>query len=797
MRSLRLAGLTLKSMLTDTPILRAAVVAIILVPLLYGALYLWAFWDPYSKLNQMPVAVVNLDHSVVVKGIKIDGGHDLVKALKDGNDVGWKFVSAEEAAKGLKERRYYLSLTIPADYSAKLGTAQTDNPVRAELKVVAQESSNMLASQIMQRVFSEVRAGAAAGASRGYIDNMYLGFSDAHDGLTDAALGAKDLKDGLQTARDGAKKLAAGTDTADDGAHTLASGLSTLASGAGDANSGAHKLAAGTRTLAVGLLDARVGATALDAGASKLATGLASANAGAKGVAGGSAALRSGLTTAKGGASHVAGGLGQLSTGAAQLDGALGQLSTGADTLSGSAGELKDGAAQLKSGVDDALSKVGEAKDGAKQVRDGASGVSAALHAYLDAHPEAASDSTFQQALGGADAVKDGSKQLYDGLASAAGDAPTLAGGADQVADGASKLSAGAKLLAGGASQAHAASTQLAGAADQLATGATQLSTGITSAENGAMALAAGSAQLASGTSALTVGASSLKAGTSKLAAGTVSAWAGASKLAVGSATLVVGTNQLASGAVSAATGARTLATGVGQLNEGAHTLSSGLPSAVSGAEDLRSGLSSGAVAVPDYTTALRNSNDDMMSNPVELTTQRHGEVPTYGTGFTPYFIPLALWVGALLTFFIVKPLHGRALASGANPLIVALASYLPGAAFGILQAIILMAVVQFGLGLKPVNVLATYAFTILAALVFTAILQMLNGAFGAVGKLISIVVLMLQLTSAGGTFPTQMIPGFFQAINPFLPMSYVVIGMRQTISGGDLSGPQLSASSC
>jgi putative membrane protein len=267
-----------------------------------------------------------------------------------------------------------------------------------------------------------------------------------------------------------------------------------------------------------------------------------------------------------------------------------------------------------------------------------------------------------------------------------------------------------------------------------------------------------------------------------------VTAASGASALAVGSASLAAGTSQLASGSASAATGAGALATGLGRLDEGAHTLASGLPAAVDGAEELRSGLASGATGAPDYSASMRATNAAMMSNPVELTTQRRGEVPTYGTGFTPYFVPLALWVGALLTFFILKPLQPRALASGADPLVAAFASYLPGAAFGLLQAVILMAVVQFGLGLAPVNVAATYAFAILSALVFTAILQMLNGAFGAVGKLISIIVLMLQLTSAGGTFPTQMIPGFFQAINPFLPMSYVLTGLRQTVSGGDMA---------
>ena len=118
-----------------------------------------------------------------------------------------------------------------------------------------------------------------------------------------------------------------------------------------------------------------------------------------------------------------------------------------------------------------------------------------------------------------------------------------------------------------------------------------------------------------------------------------------------------------------------------------------------------------------------------MMSNPVALSTTRSGEVPTYGTGFTPYFVPLALWVGALLTFFILKPLPDRAIASGANPLVAALASYLPGAAFGIAQAVILLAVVQFGLGLHPANALRHYAFAVLTALVFVAILQMLNAA--------------------------------------------------------------------
>lgn len=71
----------------------------------------------------------------------------------------------------------------------------------------------------------------------------------------------------------------------------------------------------------------------------------------------------------------------------------------------------------------------------------------------------------------------------------------------------------------------------------------------------------------------------------------------------------------------------------------------------------------------------------------------------------------------------------------------------------------------------------------------FTAIVQWLNARFGAAGRILVLAVLMLQLTSAGGTYPVQTSPGFFNAIHPFLPMTYVVEALRLLITGGPL-GP-------
>jgi putative membrane protein len=273
-----------------------------------------------------------------------------------------------------------------------------------------------------------------------------------------------------------------------------------------------------------------------------------------------------------------------------------------------------------------------------------------------------------------------------------------------------------------------------------------------------------------------------------------VSAADGAGKLSAGTAKLRAGTVALADGAKTASAGASTLSGGIGQLSTGADTLADGLTTAASGSEELADGLTAGTKDIATYTTAQRDNNDEMMSSPVSLTTVRQGKVPTYGTGFAPYFIPLALWVGALLTFFIISPLPDRAVAAGAPAYVSAMAGFLPAAVIGIAQAVILLAVVQLGLGLHPISVFGFYAIGILTAIVSVAILQMLNSALGAVGKLVSIILLMLQLTSAAGTFPVQMIPGFFQALHPYLPMTYVIDSMRQVISGGDLHSAALGA---
>jgi putative membrane protein len=188
---------------------------------------------------------------------------------------------------------------------------------------------------------------------------------------------------------------------------------------------------------------------------------------------------------------------------------------------------------------------------------------------------------------------------------------------------------------------------------------------------------------------------------------------------------------------------------------------------------------------IPDYGKQERDDRTDVMADPVGLSSSNAHRAPQYGTGFAPYFIPLALWVGAMIAYMLLQPLNRRALAAGAPAARITLAGWLPVAAIGAVQAGALLSVLHWGLGLHLARGAGTVGFLLLVTLCFTAIVQFLGARFGPAGRVLVLAMLMLQLTSAGGTYPIETSPGFFNAIHPFLPMSYVVEGLRHLITGG------------
>ena len=312
------------------------------------------------------------------------------------------------------------------------------------------------------------------------------------------------------------------------------------------------------------------------------------------------------------------------------------------------------------------------------------------------------------------------------------------------------KLSAGADGVSAGAQQLLAAipsSSPLYSSVEQLAAGAKQVASGAASLDSGVHG------QLATGAKKVSTGASTLSA-----------------KLK------------------DASTGAAELASGAARADAGGAELASGLHELADGSTKLSDGLSEGVDEIPTYSDAERTALADVVAKPVAAERVHASAVDDYAQGLAPYFVPLALWIGGMVAFMVMRPLSPRALASAASPLKVAVAGYLPGALFGALQAALVITILEVLVGLHAANLPGAILFGMLVGVVFMAIHQAFVALFGGVGRLAALILLMVQLPSASGTYPVQTSPEFFQAISHWLPMTYAVQGFRQVIADGSLA---------
>jgi putative membrane protein len=223
---------------------RIALVTVILMPLLYGAMYLWAFWNPFNEVNKIPVALVNEDTGAVVDGKPVRAGAEVADALVDSGQLQLHRVSAAEAAAGVSSGKYYFSVTLPQDFSADIASPSGGSPEQAQIRFTFNDANNYLGSIIGQNAAREVINQVNASIGQRTLGTVLTGLTDAGAGLVKAA--------------DGAGQLATGTAAADDGAHKLADGAGALTAGLVTARDGSAQLAAGTRQLA-GSVDTATG----------------------------------------------------------------------------------------------------------------------------------------------------------------------------------------------------------------------------------------------------------------------------------------------------------------------------------------------------------------------------------------------------------------------------------------------------------------------------------------------------------------------------------------------------------
>lgn len=512
----------------------ASLIAIMIVPIVYGGLYLWGNKDPYGNLKNVPAALVVADTGSTVGGTAVNYGSDAATQLVKDNAFDWKRVSAATAAAGVKNGTYDFAVTFPSDFSTDLASASGSNPTAATIGLRTDDTNSYLSTTIAKQATEAVRVAVAE----------KVGKAGSRELLNAVA----SIRSGLVHAQDGATKLAAGTASAASGASTLASGAAQVASGA--------------KTLA----------------------------ANAPAAASGSAQLSSGL------------------------------------------GALTAGMAQYRVALQQALAVSALTPD-----------QQAAMLAQYDA------------------------------------------------------LAAGAAKSKGGAATLSSALAELPSSATQLSSGAAQV-----------------------------------------------------------------------------ASGASTLKTGVDSLNTGATKLSGS--------------LATGVATVPATTAAERAAKAAQLANPATVKQHAVTTAQDYGAGLAPFFISLSAWIGLYALFLLVRPLSRRALTAVRRPIRTTIAGWLTPAALGVVQMVVLFAVVTLALHLQVADGLGLIGFMALTAMTFAAMILALNVLFGSVGQFLALILMIVQLVTAGGTFPWQTLPGPLAVIHQALPMAHAVDGIRALMYGGDTS---------
>ncbi|WP_146076226.1 YhgE/Pip family protein [Rathayibacter rathayi] len=543
-----------------------------------------------------------------------------------------------------------------------------------------------------------------------YLQNVYLGFTDVHSSLEQAADGAAHLADGAGSAASGSAELVVGLAQLRDGTARLATGADSLRSGAGAAATGASTLSSGLRQIAGGTATLKDGAASVVCGAQMLATGSATVSEGARDALAGARNLATG-------AGELAGATPSVAAGATAVDSGLASLLSRYDSFTDAERVAELSALEKK--VATVAGGATDADSGAKMLTAGTT------------------------ALGGDDghgltALAAGAATVSSGAADLSTGTSALATGAASAADGVQQLQTGAQSLAQGAATLDGAAAKVAGGVDTLAGAVGPLTTGIASAASGA-------ADLASGTAALATGASDLAAGA----------------------------DTAATGSADAATGSRTLADGIDSLASGSRTL------------DTK--LSDGAADVPSYTDEQAQELSTVAAAPVGIDAERMNRVPSYGYGLAPYFMALALWVGALAFSLMSAPLSARLLAARRPAWVIALRSYLPGALMAVAQGALAALVIRFGVGVEASNLPGLIGIAVLTSLTFVAINQALIALLDAPGRFLALLMIVLQLSSAGGTYPVETAPAFFQAIHGVLPLTGTVEAFRSLIAGGTI----------
>lgn len=804
--------------LRKNKILLLVFLAIIAIPTIYTTLFLGSMWDPYGKVDHLPVAIVNEDKPVTYNDETLEVGNEMVDSLKDNESLDFHFVSSKEAKDGLKNGTYYMVITIPEDFSANASTVLDEHPRKMVLDYETNPGTNYIASKLSETALNKIRTSVADTVTKTYTETVFDQIVTVGEGMTEASDGAGQLADG-------AIQLADGNNTITTNLNVLANSSLTFKNGADTLHVGLKQYTDGVAQLNDGSKELKDGLSTLNSGASALASGVSQLSSGSSSLAAGLNQYTSGVSTAQAGADT-------LDKSSISLTAGVAALKTGVDTLVSKNNALNQGVAAISNGLGNIISEIDQMSASIPETTTevsaqpiDTSSASANVSAVSDALGTASSNNqalisaiensslseeeksslkalanntqtSIETASSNVSATKDSISELPTSTSSsttttqsgsASSDAlSTLKGQLTfmkkQIDDEQTGLASGIKNYTDGVKKIQTgldgdgtlANPGLVNGIKAYTNGVSTLNTGLTTLNNNSSSLTSGVGQLNSGLTSLNKQTPVLTSGVSQLSNGSAQLYAGTGKLTANSAALISGSSQLSDGAGKISDGAAALA-------DGSSTLGDGISQVKDGADTLASSLADGA----DEVTSIHADEEttDMFSSPVEDNGSKLTNVKNNGHGMAPYMMSVALWVAGI-AFSIMYPLtkyHDQLKsgfswwASKASVLVI----------LSIADALLMIGCLHFFNGFAPKEMGKTMLVASFASLAFMSIMYFFNAALGKVGSFLMLIYMVVQLAGSAGTYPVELSGSFVPSIHSFLPFTYTVDAFRSTIAGG------------
>lgn len=752
------------------------IVVLFFVPSIYAVTFLSSLWDPYGQVKNLPVAIINKDKSVTYEGQKLAVGDDLEKELRKSKDMDFHFPSEKEAKAGLKDGKYYTVITIPSDFSKDATTLLDKDPKQMKLDYETSSGHSFIAGKLSESGAKEISQQISKQVTKTYAKTIFAEMKKVGKGMNTAADANKQLADGTTQIKSGSDQLTSGLQTLsastlqfNGGAQTLTQGLSQYVDGVAQADSGSQQVTAG-----LSQLNSQV--PALVGGVGQLATG-------SQDLATGVQQYTDGVTQAATGSEQITNGVDQLNQKLKDQDlaGKITTLQTQIATLQDIAKDMPS-QSQIQEQLQTAQSHLDNlAKANAT---DAAAMPANVDKVFADAGVQVTPEQKAKIAASLTTDVANSetSKQIepvVKDIATLSAQIVTFNNAhgnqIQQLADSANKTSL------------NDVNNQL----EQLKVVPTAINTldgKMHELTNGLDTLVGKSGDLTNGATKVSGGLDTLNGKTGDLSNGTSQLLAGSSQLTTGLDTLNSKRGELSSGAGQLADGARKLNGGANQLTAGAEQLSPALAKVQAGNQTLADKMGSAAKQVND--TKATNKTFKQIAAPATAKQTEKDHVANNGTGMVPYMFSVAMFVGMMALNLMLDMISPRTKISS-------LAAWMGSKMVMLFGIAVMAATVLYGLsisilGLDPIHPLQTYGFMILISLMDAALVTAIYMWFDKAGAFAAMVLLVFQLSGSAGTYPIQLSNAFFEWLHPYLPMTYTVDGLRETIMIGGSAMPQV-----